>query len=326
MCLYPKFVKNPKYIPNEKNKGKPPEIKDKRTAYVPVGCGNCIECRRQKKREWQIRMNEEIETNKNGKFITLTFSNEELQKLTDETGITESNAIATIAIRRFLERWRKKYKKSVRHWLVTELGHKGTERIHLHGIIFTDESNETIEEIWKYGIIWVGKWVNSQTINYIIKYITKIDEDHKGFKPVILASAGIGNRYTTTENARKNKYKEKETNEAYRLPSGAKSSLPIYYRNKIYTEEERENLWLEKLDKQERYVNGIKISVKNGEEEYNRILKTAQEDNKRLGYGDRGKEWSKKEYNVTLRQIRDYNKREKELKESVNKVLNNLQE
>ena len=50
-------------------------------------------------------------------------------------------------------------------------------------------------------------------------------------------------------------------------------------------------MWLNKLDKQERYVNGTKISVKNGEELYYKVLKTAQETNKRLGYGDRGKEW-----------------------------------
>ena len=99
-----------------------------------------------------------------------------------------------MAVRRFLERWRKKYKKSVKHWLVTELGHQGTERIHLHGIIFTKETSETIQNIWKYGNIWVGTFVNTKTINYIIKYITKIDEDHKGFKSIILSSAGIGNQ------------------------------------------------------------------------------------------------------------------------------------
>ena len=41
------------------------------------------------------------------------------------------DGIATLAVRRFLERWRKKYKKSVKHWFVTELGGKFTERIHL---------------------------------------------------------------------------------------------------------------------------------------------------------------------------------------------------
>ena len=147
-------------------------------------------------------MNEEIKHDNTGQFITLTFSNEELEKLTEETGIKESNAIATIAIRRFLERWRKKYKKSVKHWLVTELGHNGTERIHLHGILFTKETKETIESIWKYGNIWVGTFVNTKTINYIIKYITKIDEQHKGFKSIILSSAGIGKEYINNTIAR----------------------------------------------------------------------------------------------------------------------------
>ena len=101
-------------------------------------------------------MNEEIKHDRTGKFITLTFSNEELDKQIQETGIQESNAVATIAVRRFLERWRKKYKKSVKHFLITELGHSGTERIHLHGILFTNEKTETIQEIWKY---WVASLV-----------------------------------------------------------------------------------------------------------------------------------------------------------------------
>ena len=104
-------------------------------------------------------MNEEIKHDNTGQFITLTFNNEELQRLTEETGIQESNAVATLAVRRFLERWRKKYKKSVKHWFVTELGHQGTERIHLHGIIFTKETSETIQNIWKYGSIVTGKQI-----------------------------------------------------------------------------------------------------------------------------------------------------------------------
>ena len=48
MCLYPRFMKNPKYKPNKKNGGNPPTITDKRVKYVPVGCGKCIECRNQK--------------------------------------------------------------------------------------------------------------------------------------------------------------------------------------------------------------------------------------------------------------------------------------
>lgn len=174
MCLYPKLIKNPKYRANKKNGGRVPPISDKRAEMVPIGCGKCIECRKQKAREWQIRMAEEIKLNKNGKFVTLTFSNESLIELKNALDIkidatnektreqVTENAIATLAVRRFLERWRRKYKKSVRHWLVTELGHENTKRIHLHGIIWTDEPTEVIEERWGYGHIWVGDYVNAK--------------------------------------------------------------------------------------------------------------------------------------------------------------------
>ena len=52
------------------------------------------------------------------------------------------------------------------------------------------KKTEIIQDIWKYGIIWIGQYTNERTINYIMKYITKVDEDHKGFKAVILTSAG----------------------------------------------------------------------------------------------------------------------------------------
>ena len=39
-----------------------------------------------------------------------------------------------------------------------------------------------------------------------------------------------------------------------------------------------------------------------------------------------GKEWDKKEYNVTLNKIRSYERTKKEFEESTKKVLNNLQD
>ena len=74
MCLYPRLIQNRKYIPNKKNGGKVPPFSDIRVLGVPVGCGNCMECIRKKRSEWQQRLNEEIKENKNGKFVTLTFS------------------------------------------------------------------------------------------------------------------------------------------------------------------------------------------------------------------------------------------------------------
>lgn len=301
MCLYPKLIKNKKYTVNKKNGGQVPPVSDSRVLLVPVGCGKCVECRKQKSRNWQVRLKEEIKINKNGIFVTLTFKDEELKKLKRECkslmklSTIEENEIATLAVRRFLERWRKKYKKSIRHWLVTELGHQGTERIHLHGIIFTDKAEE-IEKIWQYGMVWIGKFVNEMTINYIVKYITKVDIEHKGFEGKVLCSKGIGSNYINKENKDYNKYRGEKTREHYMNKNGSKIALPTYYRNKIYTDEEREQLWLNMLDKKQRYVCGEVIDISENEDNYYNILEHYRKINKKLGYGDDTKNWSVEEY------------------------------
>ena len=313
MCLYPDYLKNPKYKATKKNGGNIPPLIDKRVEYVPIGCGKCIECRSQKAREWKVRLSEEIKVSRNGKFVTLTFSDESLNKLDKRldkeeggkelTGYNRDNAICSLAVRLFLERWRKKYKKSVRHWLVTEIGGKRTERIHIHGIIFT-EAVDCISERWGYGYVYAGEYVNQKTINYIVKYVYKIDEKHKEYKSKIYASKGIGKNYFERKDSQRNKYKKNETIETYKTSGGYELSLPIYYRNKIYTEEEREKLWIEKLDKQERWVCGVKVDISENEDEYYKLLKEKRLMNKRLGYGDDVINWELKKYEQDRRNLK----------------------
>lgn len=313
---------------NKKNKGVIPplpyttikgkKIEDRRVTMVPVGCGKCMECAKKKAREWQVRLTEEIRTDKNGIFVTLTFSDESIKELGYSIkgleGYNRDNEIAKKGVRRFLERWRKKYKKSVKHWLVTELGHKGTENIHMHGIIWTEHEAKEIERIWKYGYVWLSTdhegYVNGKTVNYITKYINKADKEHKEYKPKILTSAGIGKGYVKRIDAKKNRYNENKTNETYKNKQGYKFPLPIYYRNKIYTEEEREKLWQEKLDKETRYVNGTEIDVSKGDEQYYNKLKEAREKNQRLGFGNDKVNWQKRKYENERRNI-NYIKRVK---------------
>lgn len=290
MCLYTKWILNPKYLPSKKNNYSPPICKDERTRYIPAMCGNCIECRKARAREWKIRLMEEIKHDRSGKFVTLTFSEESLKELEKVTGTKEANKVATVAVRRFLERWRKKYKKSVKHWLITELGHKGSERVHLHGIIFSECTKEEIEERWGYGRIDVGYSMGDRCINYVMKYVTKNDEDHKGFIGKILLSKGIGKGYINSHNASKNKYRDDGTNETYRYNNGCKTKLPMYYRNKIYTDEEKEKLWIEKIEKGEVYIMGQKIKA-NNEKEINEAIKHARRVGLKMGYagGERKK-------------------------------------
>lgn len=307
MCLYPKIIKNKKYLPNKKNGGHVPYCQDERVKWVAVGCGKCIECRKMKAREWQTRLNEEIKNSENEKalFVTLTFDKEHLEELKATVKWPVGNAIAAKGVRLFLERVRKETKKSLKHWLITEMGKNGTQRIHLHGIIWTNKSREWLQNKWHYGYIYVGDYVNIRTINYIIKYITKVDNEHKEFRGQILCSAGIGSKYIGSYNQSQNRYNGTETKEYYRLPNGHKISLPIYYRNKTWSEDEREKLWINKLNKQEIYVlgNKIDISTDEGLREYEKALKGAREYNKRLGYGGEREGNEERDYNITLRKI-----------------------
>ena len=307
MCLYPKLIRNRKYTETKKNGGNIPPILDKRVLMVPVGCGKCIECKKQKARNWQVRLQEDIRVNKNAKFVTYTFSEHELQKLDNEikglSGYARDNEICRLAVRRYTERWRKKYGKTLRHWLVTELGHANTERVHMHGIVWTDKVKD-IGDIWKYGKIWIGEYVNAKTINYIVKYVNKVDQQHKTYNSKIFTSQGIGKEYVNRRDSKRNKYKKEKTIETYKTREGVELALPVYYRNKIYNEDERERLWLEKLDKEERYVCGVKVDISKGEDEYYKLLEMMRQKNKRLGYGDDAKNWELKKYENERRNLK----------------------
>jgi hypothetical protein len=110
---------------------------------VPVGCGKCIECRKQNARNWQVRLQEEVKIDKTGKFVTLSFNDDSLDRLADSinfdeegiekkdklTGYELDNAIATLAIRRYLERWRKKFKKISKTLVYNRIRNKKNRKI-----------------------------------------------------------------------------------------------------------------------------------------------------------------------------------------------------
>lgn len=309
-CLYPKLIKNKKYIANKKNNGKIPplpiivingiEMEDKRVLQVPVECGNCYTCMKKKARNWKIRLTEELKKWKKYeiKYICMTFSTESLKELNEIVnkqidGYERENEIVKIAMKRFLERWRKTEKKSVKHWFITELGGGKYEHIHLHGFLFTEKNNDFIRKKWKYGYIWFADenngYINEKTINYIVKYMTKKDEKHLTYNGVVLCSPGIGGNY-----------RKENKNDWYRLNNGQKVGLPEYYRNKIFTEEEREKKWRELLDKEEYYIMGQKYT---DFESYMRDLEYYQSENERLGYGNRETNWELKKIERERRNI-----------------------
>lgn len=263
MCLYPVFVKNPKYKPNKKNKGIPPICKDRRLLYIPIKCGFCIECRKQKQREWRVRLEEELRSNY-GYFITLTISPEGIKDLEEKTGLKwkeNPNEIATKGLRLFLERVRKDTGKSMRHWCVTELG-ENNDRIHLHGIFFGQRSAELIKKHWKYGFIFIGQYCNSRSVNYMTKYMLKVDIKHPEFKQIVLASPGIGSGYFNRLDWQwqKQNYKRIEV-PTYTFRNGTKMAMPKYYKDKLFTEKERNEMWINNLNRGILWIYGEKVEA-----------------------------------------------------------------
>lgn len=309
MCLYPKLIKNRRYVPNKKNRGVPPQCPDERLLYVTAACGKCVECRQQKQRQWLVRMSEELRQEPNAYFITLTIDDKSYSELSNTYNITDNNEIATKAIRLCLERIRKQTGKSVKHWFITELGHEKTERLHLHGIVWGIGTDKLITEKWKYGITFTGFFVNEKTIQYITKYMTKIDEKHKNFIGKVLCSAGIGSNYTNRYDGKQHEYKPNETIETYRLRNGAKINLPVYYRNKLFTEDEREKLFLEKIEKGIIYVMGQPV-YREDEQYYLQLLNEGRKTEQRI-YGNNTQEWEEQKYINRLR--RQKKKQEKEI-------------
>lgn len=305
MCLYPKLIKNKKYQSTKKNGGIVPPCPDERLRYVTAACGKCYECRRQSGRAWQIRMCEELKSEPNAIFITLTLSDDSFRELETAARSKDENTVAKVAIRRFLERIRKETGKSMRHWFITEKGHEGTKRLHLHGICWGKGTRELVKNHWKYGHIFIGDYVDESTMNYITKYMTKKDEDNDGFVGKVFCSAGIGKGYIDSMNAENNRYKEGgQTSEAYRLKSGVKLNLPIYYRNKLYTEKERELLFIEKINAGERFICGQKVRV-DDEAAYMNLLEVYRDKHQRIS-GDDPVKWDRDKYIKQMRKQREY--------------------
>lgn len=263
MCLYPTYVKNPKYKPNKKNKGRPPICWDRRLLYIPTKCGCCIECRKEKQREWRVRLDEELRSNF-GYFTTLTISPEGIKEIEEKSGLKweeNPNEIATKGLRLFLERVRKDIGKSIKHWCVTELGEK-KDRIHLHGIFFGQKSAELIRKHWKYGFVFIGGYCNSRSVNYMTKYMLKVDIKHPTFKQIVLASAGIGAGYMDRLDYLWQKQNYKNINVAtYTFRNGTKMAMPKYYKNKIFTDKEREKMWINNLNRGLLWIYGEKVKA-----------------------------------------------------------------
>lgn len=146
---------------------------------LELPCGQCIECRFKRSRDWAIRCMHEASLHSDNAFITLTYASEHLP---------ENESLCYDHFQRFMKRLRKRVRLPVRFYMCGEYG-ENFGRPHYHACIFgygfpdrkplmrtksgdTLFTSELLNQLWPYGISSIGD-VNFQSAAYVARYIMK---------------------------------------------------------------------------------------------------------------------------------------------------------
>jgi hypothetical protein len=224
-----------------------------------VPCGKCPACQKRRQSGWITRLTEEQKVSYSSAFLTLTYSPENVR--------ISPNGLLTLDKRDhqlFMKRLRKtvsklpNYNVPIRYYACGEYGDE-THRPHFHSIIFNlppDYFNhpELLDRDWQYGQTMLAE-CNVKTITYVTKYISKTlytdgrkDRIIESTGEIIkddrvpefsLMSKGLGSSYIT-EN--KKQFYQNHLLPYLVIENGQKVSMPRYYREKLYTEEQRNKI------------------------------------------------------------------------------------
>lgn len=255
---------------------KEPIVRVKTITHIHVPCGKCARCLQRKKMEWSFRMMDELVQSKTAYFITITYNPESVpyNKYGKKTLIETRDQDLNIwllqkgrkritkkfkqecydrSIQGFFKRLRQNHNRtkdtyeSVKNNLSTNdkikffaAGEYGEERgrPHYHAIIF-NTSEKAIMKSWTLGDVQVKKAAEAN-INYVMKYLDKKhgQEKVKMKTPEFhTMSEGIGISYI---NKHKEWHKQNLDVLYVATPKGIRIPMPKYYREKIFTEKERQ--------------------------------------------------------------------------------------
>jgi len=259
----------------------PISIKDPRakqnSVRIVVPCNKCPVCLQNKRADWSFRLTEELRTAQNAWFLTLTYSDENIPdtyhhgkdlKEKTYTGVPTLDKRDLTLFNKRLRKSINKYEKvhqngakypQMRYYAVGEYGTK-TKRPHYHGIYYNIPKKiiDNITEIWKNGQTHYGTCTPA-SIHYVTKYVINEPEEFEGIQnPFSLMSRNpaLGSNYL-----KRNDAWHVHNLAPYVIKQGFKQKMPRYYKEKIFTETEREkiaehqkllndNKWINEYDKQ----------------------------------------------------------------------------
>lgn len=251
---------------------------------IEVPCGKCFTCQKKRLQNFRFRLIHEMSVSTSALFITLSFCDSALDEYKDNYNR---------AVCQFMDSIRKRYGKEIRHFFVMEYGkddvyisrsgnlRRGTKRPHFHGIMFGVPFLDfyQYESIWNRGngrirsdtIPYEGFykrprgyiWLESvrepeKCASYVCKYLTKEYSKDKP-TPRVLTSIGLGSSYLTENNVSRHRCNLDPTLTLYGLPF----LLPSYYRDKIFTKDDKVKMVLNRYYDTSPYVRRV-----NGREYY----------------------------------------------------------
>lgn len=238
-------------------------------SWTPLSCGQCEDCRLKRTQQWVIRMKQELGVSYSAYFITLTYDDTSLpvskegfptlfhkdiqnflKALRKENEmLIEKETKEGLTTPEFIKlNWDKYYK--LKYYMAGEYGEKNS-RPHYHLILFnlrgvrrfTDSlyKSHLINKLWKHGVTHIGSFT-SHSAAYCVKYIDKKKkvpefpgDDRK--PEYSCMSKGIGKYYI---NAASKAYHGSDIEKNYITDGKVKVPLPRYYRDQLFTEEQKE--------------------------------------------------------------------------------------
>lgn len=146
---------------------------------VTLPCGQCVGCRLEKSRQWAVRCVHEAAEHENNCFITLTFS---------DANLDPHGTLVKEDFQKFMKRLRKFYDpQNIRYFHCGEYGEL-LNRPHHHAILFgldfrdkvtlserdgiTLYQSDELDRIWGLGHCSIGE-VNFETCAYVARYVMK---------------------------------------------------------------------------------------------------------------------------------------------------------
>ena len=204
-------------------------------------CGKCYNCKARRVSGWSFRLLKQAEVSTSAFFLTLTYDPEKVP-ITDKKFMT----LDKTDLQKFLKRLRKSYGKTnpnIKYYACGEYG-GNTERPHYHMVIFNAHEKNIINA-WQLGHVHFGN-VSPASVGYTLKYMSKntLIPKHKNDdrnKEFSLMSKKMGAHYLTPQMIQwhKNNLEERMY---IPLKDGKKIAMPRYYKDKIYSQYQKDKI------------------------------------------------------------------------------------